>query len=174
MDLAEAENKINNLAATLTEPILSVLAIEWRRSIIKNFDSGGRDPKWNTSSRYMRKKLAHGGKVLIISGNLRNYSYTVNPSESCVILTSNPAARDYAQIQNEGGIIHIPAHTVRHRKVTSGKNAGRTVFASSKHKKFTETQTKAYDIVIPSRVQYNIPPEDFPRIISAIKQRLSL
>jgi phage gpG-like protein len=173
MDLTEAENKILNLVNTLKTPILDVLAIEWRRTVIKNFDAGGR-PKWDTSSRYMRKKLSHGGKVLIISGNLRNYSYAVNPSESCVVMTSNPAARDYAEIQNEGGIIHIPAHTIRHRKVTSGKNAGRTVFASSKHKKFTETQTKAYDIVIPSRVQYNIPPEDFPRIVGAIKQLLNL
>ncbi|MCX6161990.1 MAG: phage virion morphogenesis protein [Ignavibacteriae bacterium] len=90
-----------------------------------------------------------------------------------VVITPNPLARNYSAIHQTGGVINMPGRTVRTRKVTAGKNKGRSVFASARNKRgVKETAGKAYKIKIPARPYLVIPPEDFPRIMSVVEGKI--
>jgi phage gpG-like protein len=148
---------------------IAAVEVEVGLSIRKNFEAGGR-PVWTPRKSISKKQK--GTNILVVSGNMSNVTATAG--ENSVIISANPNARAYSKIQNDGGVINMPAHTVRHRKVAAGKNKGRTVFASSKHKKATETQTKAYKITIPARPFMVIPPEDYAKIVERIKNDFKL
>lgn len=165
-------NKLNAMNARLKPAVLNVFAIEWEKSVRKNFEAGGRPDKWKPRKKISKKQK--GTNILVIRGALKNYRATVEEASSRVILTADPRARQYAQIHNEGGVINIPSRTVKHRVKKYKDGRKRTVFASSKHKKFTETQTKAYSITIPKREHTNIPEMDKSRILNAVKQLIKI
>jgi len=164
--------KLNEINSNLKPAILNVFAVEWEKSVKMNFVAGGRPGKWKPRKKISKRQ--RGTNLMVISGALKNYRATVELSDSQVILVSDPRAREYAEIHDKGGVIQIPSRTVRHRvkKYKDGKK--RTVFASSKHKRATETQTKAYIIVIPKREHTNIPESDVPRILNAVKQVIKI
>lgn len=138
------------------------LAIQGEISIRANFDAGGRPP-W-TPRKHISKRQ-RGTNILVISGHMKNVSGTVNLGESCVPLKTDPRARPYARIQQEGGIIQMPARTLRFRRTK-----GRLLFAGARHKRIEkETVSHPYTITIPARPYMIIPPEDFPRITTAIQ-----
>jgi phage gpG-like protein len=151
---------------------LTILEVAALRSIKKNFEMAGR-PKWDTSSRYMRKKLARGGKPLVKTGNLSNVLAVSNEAELSVTLMSNPLARAYARIHQEGGTISHPAHTLRFRVKRYKGGAKRTVFASDKHKRISkETVSKPYVIHMKARPYMVIPPDDLSAIAQKIQKEM--
>src|ERR1043166_5561032 len=127
MSFEDIENKLNSLSAEVKTTGLKVLAVEWRRSVVKNFEAGGR-PAW-TPRKHISKRQ-QGRNILVISGALKNVSTTIDESTSSVILIPDKRAAAYAAIHNLGGVIHVPARTLKFPK----KN-GRSVFASNKHKR---------------------------------------
>lgn len=171
MSLTEIENKLNQFIIQIKPGIIKVIGIEWERTVKKNFESGGR-PKWEPRKKISKKQK--GKNILVISGALKNYITTVNVTESTVTLSPDPRARVYAKIHDKGGVINMPAGTKRFRnkKTKSGKT--RSVFASKRHKQFEEKQIKSYKITIPKREHTNIPQEDIPRWVTAIKQLIRL
>lgn len=168
MDSAQLNNAINQAIVKIKSGTIKVLAVEWRRSIIGNFNAGGRPP-WTPRKSISKKQ--RGTNILVISGAMKNVSTIPDVASLQVTLKVDPRARAYARIHNEGGTINMPARELKFRK----NKSGRTVFASSSHKKISkQTIGKAHIIKIPQREYTNIPQEDFPRIVSAIKQGLSL
>lgn len=142
---------------------LTVLEIEAQKSIKKNFEAGGRPP-WPPSKK-------RSGKTLIVSGNLSNVLTVRSEADRSVTLITNPLARAYARIHQEGGTIHRPARPLKFRQKKYKDGRVRTVFASSKHKKITKvTMTKAYTITIPPRPYMVIPMEDLNTMARLIEQ----
>lgn len=166
--LEKLESDWNAMAKTVKEKALMIIEVEAVKSIKKNFQVGGR-PKWVPTKK---KGKAKGTKTLVIKGTMSNVSASADVGSSRVIITGNPQAREYSKIQNEGGVINMPSRTVKHRKVTSGKNKGRTVFARKDSKRAKETKTKGYKIEIPARPWMVIPPEDAERISKKIFEEL--
>lgn len=162
--------EIDKAVETVKRSALAILEVEAVKSVKRNFEEGGR-PKWEPSVK--RGKLK-GTRTLVVTGNLSNITAKTDTTRGVVMLQSNPASRAYARIQHEGGTINMPARTVKHRKVSAGKNKGRSVFASSRHKKTTQTQTKPYTIKIPARPFMTIPPEDWDRIVNKISTQIKL
>lgn len=168
MTAAELENKIKQTVGIIKTGTVKVLAVEWRRSVTRNFEVGGR-PAWTPRKRISKRQK--GTKLLVISGAMKNVSTIPDFSNYSVTLRSDPRAKAYSRIHNEGGEINMPPRKLNFRKNKSGK----TVFASSSHKKIIKSSTgKAYVIKIPKREYTNIPESDFPRIVTSIKQQLSL
>lgn len=133
---------------------LSIIEIEAKKSIKKNFQAGGRPNKWKPSKK---NKKTRGTKTLVVSGNLSNVSAVKNVEAGTVTLRSNPLAKAYARIHQEGGRINHPSRPVKHRRTKSG----RTVFASSRHKRITgKTMTKPYTVRMPARPYMVIPESD--------------
>lgn len=170
--LSDFENKLNNFVGKTPETVVKVLAVEWEKTVRKNFDAGGRPQKWEPRKRISKRQK--GTNILVITGALKNYRAIIDHSSHTISLTPDPRARAYAKIHNEGGEINVPARQIRHRVKTYKSGRKRTVFASAKHKNAKSTMTKAYKIVIPKRHHTNIPPEDRDRIIKTIKQALNL
>ena len=170
MTLEQITANLTKLTGDIKKKAVAVIEVEAVKSIKKNFEVGGR-PAWKPSIK--RGKLK-GTKTLVVSGALSDVSASADPSAGTVTITANPASRAYAKIQNEGGEINMPSRAVRRRTATKGKNKGKTVFASSRHKKATETRTKAYKIVIPARPFMVIPPEDIEGIKNKIKSAINI
>jgi phage gpG-like protein len=168
MDFRQTQQAIEQALTKIKSGTVKALAIEWRKSITKNFDSKGR-PAWPARKRISKKQ--RGTNILVISGAMKNVSTVPNIAQLTVTLTVDPRAKAYAKIHNEGGKINMPARELKFRK----NRQGRTVFASAQAKKVAKTTTSAaYTIVIPKREYTNIPREDFPRIVEAIKQQIKL
>ncbi len=165
-------SRLNEINSNLKPAVLNVFAVEWEKSIRANFVAGGRPGKWKPRRKISKRQK--GTNLLVISGALKNYRATVELSGSRVILVSDPRAREYAEIHDKGGVIQIPSRVIRHRVKRYKDGSRRTVFAGSRHKKFTETQTKSYSIIIPKREHTNIPESDIPRILNAVKQVIKL
>ncbi len=166
----EVINRINKEVEKIKKQSLAILKIEAVKSVKRNFEEGGR-PKWEPSVK--RGKLK-GTKTLVVTGTLSNVTAKTDTARGVVTLQSNPGSRAYAKIQHEGGTINMPARTAKRRKVTAGKNKGKSVFASSRHKKTTESQTKPYSIKIPARPFMTVPSEDWEIIINKISTVIKL
>jgi phage gpG-like protein len=165
MTVDEINKKIEGFIKTVKDRSLKRIEIEALSSIRKNFEAGGR-PRWQPS---IKKGKAKGTKTLVISGNLSNVGSNVDYSGSQVVLTSNPAARAYARIQQEGGTINRKGGSQARRT----KRDGRSVFASKKRdtgkaNKVDVSFSKPYQIKIPARPYLVIPPEDYERILKAV------
>jgi phage gpG-like protein len=159
----EVRNFLTQQIAAIKRKALDIIAVEAQKSVKKNFEAGGR-PKWKPSKK-LRKHP--GAKTLIVTGNLSNVSAVVSEAESSVTLTTNPLSRAYARIQQEGGTINHPAREMKFRR----NKTGRTVFASSNHKRITKTTTsKPYTITIPARPYMIIPKADLDAMIEKIKK----
>ena len=166
-EINNIENKLRQIIATVKSGALKVLAIEAERSIRKNFDAGGR-PQWQQRKRISKRQK--GTNILVITGNMKNVIATAEGDR--VVVRVNPLAREYAAIQNFGGVINVPAREMKFRQ---SKKTGKTVFASSRHKKITKTATaKAHSIKIPARPYMVIPTQDYDRILNAIKTQIKL
>lgn len=172
MNSEQLETRLKEFMGFAKHVILTILAIEWPQSVKRNFVAGGRDvDPWPPRKRISKKQ--RGRNILVISGALKNYSATADEPASRVTLVADPRARAYSQIQNEGGIIHVPSRAKKFRNVKTASGKVRTVFASNKHKKTFEKQTKAHDITIPKREHTNIPQGDVPGILDKIKSTLN-
>lgn len=166
-DVSEINRRINALFSGIKAQALAVIKTEAVKSVLKNFEMGGR-PKWEPS---VKKGKLKGTKTLVVTGKLSNVSAEI--AGDMVILKTAPEARAYAKIHQEGGTIEMPSREVRHRKVTAGRNKGKTVFASSRSKKAKPSMTKPYKINIPARPYLVIPPEDIPKILKAVETAIS-
>lgn len=172
MTLNEIENKLQQFVTHAKSAILKVVAIEWVRTVQKNFEAKGR-PGWEPRKTISKKQ--RGKNILVISGALKNYNTTISDADSTVTLVPDPRARDYAKIHDQGGVINMPAGTkkFRNKKTASGKT--RSVFASNNNKRVVEKATKPYTINMPKREHTNIPRDDFnTRWVNSIKQFLKL
>lgn len=155
----ELKSYVDGILREKINRALGILEIEGQKSIKRNFELGGRPP-WPKS----KKK---SGKTLIMSGNLSNVLVTRNDAERSVTFTSNPLARAYARIHQEGGTINMPARQLKFRK----NKTGRTVFASRKHKRIVkETTSKPHTVRIPARPYMVIPMEDIEKITQLIER----
>lgn len=163
-DFRQIENLLKEKIASIKRNTLKACAIQWQQTIRRNFEQGGR-PAWQARKRISKRQK--GTKILVISGAMKNVSAVADPSMNIVTLKIDPRARAYAKIHNEGGTINMPARALKFRK----NKSGRTVFASSKHKKIIkETTGKAYVIKMPKREYTNVPLDDFnSRWVPAIK-----
>lgn len=165
MTADEINNKIIGYIKQVKERSLKRIELESLSSIRKNFEAGGR-PRWEPSIKKGKNK---GTKTLVVSGNLSNVGSDIDYAGSQVILKSNPFARPYARIHQEGGTINRKASTQARRT----KRDGRSVFASKKRDfgkagKVDVSFSKPYQIKIPPRPYLVIPPEDFGRILNAV------
>lgn len=162
METGDLKSKIEQAVKQVSRQILPVLQIEALKSIRKNFEVGGR-PKWTPRAKISRRQK--GRKILVITGNLSNVGANIDYPQNIISITPNSLAQRYTRIHQEGGIINMPARKIKFRRKT-----GKSVFASSGHKRITkETLSKSYIIKIPARPYMVIPPEDFPRILNAVK-----
>lgn len=177
MNFAEVKAAIDKAIPEITRGVVKACAIEWRKTVHKNFESKGR-PSW--PSRKKISKRQRGTNILVISGALKNVSTVPDLTLNKVTLSADPRAKAYAQIQNEGGTIDMPAREIRFRnkrtggKGEDGKSTTRSVFASSKQKASKTVMGKAYSIRIPARQFTNVPQEDFPRWVSTMKKIIKL
>ena len=165
MIVEEINRKIQDYILKIKDRSLKRIEVEALASIRKNFEIGGR-PRWQPS---IKKGKAKGTKTLVVSGNLSNVGSNIDHSAGQVILTSNPAARAYARIQQEGGTINRKGGSQARRT----KRDGRSVFASKrrdtgKANKVDVSFSKPYQIKIPARPYLVIPPEDYERILKAV------
>lgn len=165
MTADQINNKIQEFITKAKAVSLKRIELEALNSIRKNFEAGGR-PKWQPS---VKKGKTKGTKTLVVSGNLSNVGSNIDYSGSQVVLTSNPLARPYARIHQEGGTINRKASTQARRT----KRDGRSVFASKKRdtgkaNKVDVSFSKPYQIKIPPRPYLIIPPEDYERILKAV------
>jgi phage gpG-like protein len=158
--LTDAVNKVRVKA-------LNVLVIEGPKIIKKNFTEGGRPVKWKPRKTITKKQK--GTNLMVVSGNLSNVMAVKNESDFSVTLITNPSARAYARIHQEGGTINHPAKPLKFRRKKYKSGITRTVFASSKHKKIIkETMSKAYVQKIEARPYMVIPQEELNRVIKLI------
>jgi phage gpG-like protein len=147
---------------------LTILEVAAVKSIKKNFEAGGRPP-WPAWAPSTARRKKGNARLLVVSGNLSNVVTVRNEAERSITLSSNPLARAYARIHQEGGIIHHPARTLRFRRTKTG----RTVFASSRHKRIVkQTTSKPYVVKIPARPYMVIPQEDLNAIAQKIQQEI--
>ena len=165
MDEDSVKKYLDDSIQKIKSKALDILEIEAPKIIRKNFALGGRPVPWKPSNKL---KKHPGSKTLIVTGNLSNVLATKNEAESSVTITTNPLSRAYARIQQEGGTINMPARTMKFRTKRYKNGTSKTVFASSRHKKFTEKISKPYRINIQARPYMVIPPDEINRIIKLI------
>lgn len=166
MNENEVKKFLEAAVAQVKRKALNIIAVAARKSIIKNFDQGGRPTPWKPSKKPKKYK---GTKTLVRSGMLKNVAATTDYADSSVTLTTNPAARAYARIHQEGGTINMPARTLRFRKKKYKSGEVKTVFASKKNKRIKMVkQTKPYTITIRPRPYMVIPQEDIDAMINKI------
>jgi phage gpG-like protein len=181
MGIVNIKNNLKLLEGKINTAGKKTLAVEAEISIRKNFTAGGRGvpglTPWKPRKGISKKQK--GTKLMMVKRNLMNV--TSKDTDRGIQIFTNPLARDYAKIQNDGGVIHRKAGSVKLRKIKIKKGNDTfelSRFASSKHKKFKEVKHDAYDIEIPARPFMVIPNEDKPRILTqvgnAIKQKLNL
>lgn len=107
-------------------------------------------------ARYARRKKYNPDKILTLRGYLRSGIRHQVTGDDSVEVGANLA---YAAIHQLGGTIDMPARqaTVRYRSV-----AGRTLFASRKHKRATERQVSIgkHQVVMPARPYLGISEAD--------------
>lgn len=107
-------------------------------------------------ARYARRKKYNPDKILTLRGYLRSGIRHQVTGDTSVEVGANLA---YAAIHQLGGTIDMPARqaTVRYRSV-----AGRTLFASRKHKRATERQVSIgkHQVVMPARPYLGISQAD--------------
>jgi len=162
----------NSIVAEIKRKALKTLAIEADISVQKNFDAHGRPP-WTPRKRISKKQRKTN--ILVISGHMRLISATVDEAGGRVILRANPLARAYSAIQHFGGTINMPARNLKFRKVTAGRNKGRTVFAGGRHSRISkEVTSKPYTITIPPRPWMTVPASDYGRILSSIRMAVKI
>jgi phage gpG-like protein len=167
MNATELKKVLDEVVPKIRAGVVKVAAVEWRKTVHKNFTSKGR-PAWPVRKKISKKQ--RGTNILVISGALKNVSTVPDIAAGKVTLHADPRAKAYAKIHNEGGRIDMPPRELKFRK-----SKGRTVFASSQHKKVTKkTTSKAYTINIPKREFTNIPAEDFPRWVETMKRVIKL
>ena len=167
MNESEVKEYLKNAVLQIKRKALDILEIEAPKIIKRNFAQGGRPEPWKPSNKL---KKHPGSKTLIVTGNLSNVLTTKDGAESSVKITTNPLARAYARIQQDGGTINMPARTMRFRTKRYKDGASRTVFASSRHKKVVEKISKPYKINIPARPYMVIPPDELKRVIDLISR----
>ena len=165
------KQKINEIVNQVKEQAIKILEIEGEKSIVMNFEAGGRPMKW-TPRKYETKKQK-GRKLLVIRGFLKNVR--ARKIQNGVQLVTDVRARDYAQIHNEGGVINMPARSYSFRRVKTSKGNYASRFAGSRHKRITKTTTgKAYQIVMPKREFMIIPEMDYSRILEQLKAGIKI
>ena len=174
MSWDQIKNNFDKSLPSIQKSILNVLATEGEKSIHKNFEVGGRPTPWKKSKK--PKRLRTGSeKTLVVWGNLSNILVQPNPDASGVKFLTNPLARAYARIHQEGGTINHPGGRRKLKKVKPGDKTKRTVFAKAGAKRFVkEVDIKPYKITIPPRPYLVIPPEDYPGILKAVQQIVKL
>lgn len=167
----EISNKINMILERVKVQAVKVLCIEGEKSIKMNFEAGGRPEKWAARKRESKKQK--GRKLLVITGRLSNVRGK-ELKDSAQFIT-DARARDYARLQNEGGVINMPAriYKFRDKRNKSGKTV--SVFAGESHKRIRkETRGKPYRITIPKREFMVIPQSDFQRILNQLKAGIKI
>lgn len=116
-------------------------------------------------ARYARRKKYNHDKVLTLRGYLRSGIRHQVTSDTTVDVGANLA---YAAIHQLGGTIDMPERqaTVRYRSV-----AGRTLFASRKHKRATERQVNVgkHQVEMPARPYLGISQADDQEIREIIR-----
>lgn len=155
------------MKAIRSSDVVRTLEVEAIKSVSRNFKEEGR-PKWIPSQK---KQKDPGLKTLTDSGDMSLIQAEVETSDSevAVILTPGPNSRAYARLHHEGGVINVPARSLRMRE-----RNGRKIFAKRKHKRVTEVSAKAHTIRIPARPYLVIPPEDYQGILNAVAKAIVL
>lgn len=168
MTAEEINRKIKGIIKEVTTKASFTLEVESVRSVMQNFDEGGRPIPWPPSAKLKKdpklKTLIDSGDMSLISADTQ-----INDHGAEILLMPGPSSRAYSRIQHEGGVINMPARKIRFRK----NKSGRTVFAKDSHKRITkETMSRPYSIVITPRPYLLIPDIDFPRILNAVESAI--
>lgn len=160
--LDKVTDKLNKYIKEKTSAAKKVLLIEGEKSIQKNFEVGGRPNPWKKSKKSRKNK---GTKTLVISGALKNVRGM--ETEQGVKFTVDPRAKDYARIQNDGGVINRAGGKLK----MENRKGKKKLFVSMKRKtKYKEKTYKPYQIRIPARPFMVIPKEDHGQIVEAVKK----
>lgn len=163
MSLEEIKNNLESALTKQSKGALTILKIQSEKSVKRNFEVGGRPEPWPPSKK---SKKHRGTKTLVISGNMSNITAEEDLSGLRIILMTNPLARAYSRIHQEGGTINHPGGKRKLKKLRPGDKTRRSVFASSDAKRFVkEVDIKPYKINIPARPYMVIPPEDHDLIL---------
>lgn len=154
--LAGIQNRIQNSA-----PAFRAITDLMVSSAQQNFETEGRPTQWAPLAAATRKfKEKHGWtKILMRSGDLRaSIVGSDTPSNDSATIGSNKV---FAQIQNDGGTIEMPARAYKTRHRTDAKGnllhqgaSGKLlIFAKASHKRVLERTFTgdAYTITIPGR-----------------------
>jgi phage gpG-like protein len=138
-------------------------------SVLENFETGSSPSgqTWPPSKRVLKQ----GGQTLVDTGELRN-SVGMEASPDRVVIY---AAREYAAIQQYGGVIKRQAkeRTVHFKTFKRGRNAGKTLFSSAKAAtKSILAKVGAYSITIPARPYLGVKERDWPNITTLLLRYL--
>lgn len=184
MSIEQIENNLKNILKDLTSSkVKNVLETEAVKSIMRNFEQGGRPEKWIPTGTKLKTNKAgvqrsvlsrkSGKQTLIDSGNMSQITAHTQPAADGfeIVLMPGPKAKAYSRIQHEGGAIRMPGRKIRFRE----NKSGRTVFAKNAHKRITkESLAKPYTINIPARPYLLIPEEDYSKLLDAVASAIKL
>jgi phage virion morphogenesis protein len=96
--------RVNALKGAIADmsPLMKVVGEIANTSIQRNFEVGGRPTKWVPLSKVTIAMKGHARPLIGRTGNLARV--TVKPLTASVLVGTSPAARDYAAIQQFGGM----------------------------------------------------------------------
>ncbi len=106
--------RFNDVINDVKRKALATLKTEAVKSIKKNFSAKGRPAKWEPRKKISKKQ--RGTNLMAISGNLSNVGAEADISNNKVTLKTNPLARNYARINNEGEITNVRIREVKVKK----------------------------------------------------------
>ena len=141
------------------KPAMHLISLLVKRSIVTNFNTGGRPIAWKPS----RRTLKHGGKTLVDLGILRS-SFETKSDEKSASVSTNIV---YAAIHNFGGEINRASRegALFFKKFKSGKRKGRTLFSKEGKASFgKKVNFGGYTVKMPQREFMMMQDEDWPEI----------
>jgi phage gpG-like protein len=136
-------------------PVTKLMAIHMHRSVVQNFQAGGRPEKWIPSKRVLRE----GGVTLSERGLLKGSLTPSSDATSARVSTT----KVYARIHQLGGEIQ----QARRLKVKQQRRKG---FA--RRKKITATQKTGAVIRMPARPYLLVQAEDRPILLGLAREYL--
>lgn len=168
MKAAELGKHFNSYLKTGKTKTLKILAVRGLKVIATNFEKEGRPEKWKKSIKSKKNK---GTKTLVIKGNLKRVSSSIDAATSSVSITTNPIARPYARLMNDGGEVKAKARKQKYQEKTTATGRKLDVFVKNSRKRFTgEKNLSAHVKKYVGRKFMVIPDEEAPNFVKDVRE----
>lgn len=145
------------------KPAMHLISLIVKRSIVTNFNVGGRPVPWRPSKRVLKS----GGKTLVDLGILRS-SFEIRSDDTSASVSTNIA---YAPIHNFGGSINRKPRegVLFFKKFKSGKRKGRTLFSKEGKALFgKKISFSGHSVTMPQREFMMVQEEDWSEMTNKL------